>query len=140
MDFYVSRESMREAVKHRRSFNAIHLDLGLKIDFFVLGTSAFDREEFRRRIRERLEPDSDVEIMLKTPEDTVLRKLQWFRMGGEVSENQWRDILGVLGVQRGRLDEAYLDRWAKELGVTDLLGKARRETPGGTESPPASAG
>ena len=63
---------------------------------------------------------------IKTPEDTVLRKLEWYRSGGEVSDQQWRDVLGVLAVWRGRLDEAYLDRWAAALRVSDLLERARR--------------
>jgi hypothetical protein len=55
-------------------------------------------------------------------------KLKWYRQGGEVSENQWRDIIGVLKVQAGRLDLGYLQNWAAELGVSDLLERARQQS------------
>jgi hypothetical protein len=47
--------------------------------------------------------------------------LLWFRKGGELSDQQWHDILGVMRVQAGRLDLGYLQEWAGELGVADLL-------------------
>jgi hypothetical protein len=49
-------------------------------------------------------------------------------LGGEVSERQWSDVLGVLRTQGDRLDGAYLDQWAAALGVADLMEQARRET------------
>ena len=52
------------------------------------------------------------------------RKLSWFRDGGEVSDRQWRDIIGVLKEQANRLDREYLERLASELGLTDLLMRA----------------
>jgi hypothetical protein len=52
------------------------------------------------------------------------RKLRWYRLGNEVSDQQWRDLLTVTKVQRARLDLAYLRRWAVELGVADLLVRA----------------
>ena len=64
--------------------------------------------------------------LIKTPEDTVLLKLEWYRSGGEVSDQPWRDVLGVLAVWRERLDEAYLDRWAAALRASDVLERARR--------------
>jgi len=128
--FYVSRDAMREAVHDHRSFNAVHLDSLFKIDFFVLGTGPFDREEFERRSLQAIDEGGRIRLMLKTPEDTILRKLEWFRKGGEVSEQQWKDVLGVLAVSRDRLDNAHLDRWAAELGVADLLAKARAEVRG----------
>jgi hypothetical protein len=64
---------------------------------------------------------------VKSAEDTVLRKLQWFRDGGEVSDRQWNDVLGILLTQGSRLDEGHLREWAEALGVADLLDRALRE-------------
>lgn len=125
-DFYSSREAMEEAVRDRRSFNLIHLASAWKLDFFVRGDSEFDLEEFRRRVAVSL-GIPPFEIMVKSAEDSILRKLQWFRDGGEVAELQWRDVVGILRHQRGALDERHLDRWAGLLGLSDLLARARRE-------------
>lgn len=53
----------------------------------------------------------------------MLAKLQWFRRGGEVSERQWWDVLGVLKVAR-HADRWYLRAWAVPLGIADLLDRA----------------
>ena len=127
-DFYVSREAMREAVRERRPFNAIHLVELFKIDFFIQGDAPFDREVFRRRSPKQLEGLRDMLVMMTTAEDTVLRKLQWFRAGGEVSDHQWQDVLGVMVTSGANLDGPYMDRWAATRGVSDLLERARQET------------
>lgn len=57
----------------------------------------------------------------------MLRKLEWYRDGGEVSDRQWADVLGILRLRSTELDRAYLDRWAPQLGVSDLLARAERE-------------
>jgi hypothetical protein len=129
-DFYVSRDAMREAVRDRQSFNAIHTATSFKVDLFILRNTPYDMEAFARRSLEKLSDSSETKLVLNRPEDSVLQKLHWYRLGGEVSEQQWRDVLGVLQVQEGRLDEAYLDRWAAQLGVGDLLAKVRREAAG----------
>ena len=64
------------------------------------------------------------EIWMASAEDVILAKLSWFRKGGEVSEKQWRDVLGILRVQRGRLDADYLRSMAESLGLSDLLDRA----------------
>jgi hypothetical protein len=65
-----------------------------------------------------------IEFPVASAEGTILSKLLWFQKGGAASDRQWQDILGVLRVQSGRLDQAYMDRWAAELGVDGLLAKA----------------
>ena len=57
-------------------------------------------------------------------EGTILAKLEWYRMGGEVSDRQWTDILGVLKVRAHDIGLDYLRRWAAELGLFDLLARA----------------
>jgi hypothetical protein len=125
-EFYVSESAMNEALATRGTFNAIHVETSFKIDFFLVGLSAFDQEEHRRRAPRRL---GDLEVPVKSAEDLILRKLSWFRAGGEVSSQQWQDVLGLLAANRGALDETHLDQWAMELGLTDLLARARSESP-----------
>jgi hypothetical protein len=120
--FFIQESTARDAVQYRRSFNAIHLDSGLKVDFFVRGDEPYDLEEFKRHKPHPLFDDRVVPI--KSPEDTVLRKLEWYRSGGEVSDRQWTDVLGILRTQTGTLDQAYLRKWATRLGIGDLLDRA----------------
>ena len=44
-----------------------------------------------------------------------------------LSEQQWRDVLAVMKTQGEQLDNAYLDKWATEIGVKDLLDRARSQ-------------
>ena len=87
----------------------------------------FIEEQFRRARLQILSVEPKIEVVVATAEDTILAKLEWYRKGGEVSERQWRDVLGVLKVQAGALDVDYLYRMADELGVKDLLEKALTE-------------
>jgi hypothetical protein len=98
--------------------------LGFKIDLIVKKARLFSAEELRRR-RPGLLAGRSVDFA--TAEDTVLTKLEWARMGS--SEPQYGDAVGVIRVQGDRLDWRYLERWAGELGVADLLERARRGDP-----------
>ena len=69
----------------------------------------------------------DADMVVDT-EDIILAKLEWYRLGNEISDRQWRDILGILKVQAGRLDLDYLRKWAVELKVADLLQRALIES------------
>jgi len=122
-DYYIDEDAVRDAVKRRSSFNAIYLDAMLKVDVFVPKLRLFDQEELRRT---QLQPliEGARPFYVASPEGTILNKLEWFRMGGEVSDRQWNDILGVLKVQGSNLDMIYLRRWAAALQVTDLLERA----------------
>jgi hypothetical protein len=58
-----------------------------------------------------------------SPEDIVLAKLEWFRLGDETSERQWSDVVGILKVTENA-DRGYLNRWAAAMGLSDLLERA----------------
>jgi len=124
-DYYVDRDAAADAVLRRAMFNVVHLSTMLKVDIYLLSARPFDRESFRRRGQAPLEDRGDAQLYaLDTPEDTILHKLEWYRAGGEVSERQWGDVLGILRVQLGELDLGYLRLWAAELRIVDLLERA----------------
>ncbi|RPJ46698.1 MAG: hypothetical protein EHM19_03890 [Candidatus Latescibacterota bacterium] len=123
-EFYLDREAAAEALRLRSSFNMIFLEGMLKVDVFLCRDRGHDREEMRRRREIALVADPEKRVWIASPEDLVLKKIEWFQAGGGVSERQWRDLLGILKVQGEALDFAYLRRWAEELGLTPLLTKA----------------
>lgn len=126
-DYYVSLPAVQEAVSRRSSFNLIHLDSGYKVDVFIRKDRPFDQSVMRRRVLKQLHDTPGPPIMVVSPEDIILLKLEWYRLGKEISDRQWNDVLGVLKTQAGRLDDAYLDHWAADLGISDLLARAREE-------------
>jgi hypothetical protein len=95
----------------------------IKLDVFVLKNTLYDKKAFERRLIDTLDDEMNYKFYLSSPEDVIPNKLKWFRDGGEVSERQWNDILGVVKTQQNLLDKNYLEKWAKELGVIDLLNK-----------------
>ena len=121
-EYYVDPDRARESVLQQTSFNLIHLETMLKVDIFVPEALAFAQQEMNRARQQPLDNAETARLFfLKSPEDLVLRKLIWYRTGGEISERQWSDIIGVLKVQAERLDFEYLATWAAILGLTDLL-------------------
>ena len=126
-DFHVVEESIRRAIRDRSSFNLIHEETLLKADVYVPPDDWIQQEQLGRSRRVALRSDEGSEVELASPEDIVIQKLRWYEMGGQVSDRQWRDILGVFKVQGRRLDEAYLTRAATVLGLVDLLKRARDE-------------
>ena len=126
-EFYIDEEMLAEAIDRQSSFNIIHKDSFFKVDVFVPKTRPFVEEQLSRAQRQILSVEPPAEALVATPEDTLLAKLEWYRNGGEISERQWRDVLGILEVQGGNLELDYLRRWAKELKVSDLLERALTE-------------
>jgi len=91
------------------------------VSTFVLKKREADREAFKRKKLDVQDiGGSKFEYFISSPEDIILSKLEWFKMGGEVSERQWRDIIGVLKVQENNLDMEYLQKWIYRLHLSDL--------------------
>jgi hypothetical protein len=127
-DYYIDQTSVELAVQNRSSINVIHTVTGFKVDLFVRKERPFDRSLMARRRPVPLPEAPGQSISCLSLEDVILIKLEWYRLGGETSEQQMKDVQGVLEVQANRLDQGYLDHWARELGVADLLARARQES------------
>ena len=123
-DFYVDADDAADAVRYGRSFNAIHFATTTKVDFFI----AEDRDEVRAQLGRRRPHDTGRgTVWFYAPEDILVRKLVWFRMGGEQSDRQWRDIAGLLRLPHEALDLPLLEGVAAGFGVSDLLDRARKD-------------
>ncbi len=127
--YYVAPARAREAAEHGTSFNAIHLESITKIDVFVARSDRFRLESLRRSSSEILAEGVHA-VFMTSAEDILLHKLLWFRKGGESSTQQWMDVVGLLKVRGSALDRRYLERWAGELSVSDLLERADSEASG----------
>lgn len=124
--FYIDEEMIRSAIQRRSFFNIVHLESMFKVDIFIPRQRLFDRNQLSRRQETNI-GEEQISLFILSPEDTVLAKLEWYRMGNEISDRQWRDILGVLMIQEDGLDHPYLRRMADKLGVADLLESALQE-------------
>ena len=126
-EFYVDDEMIAESIRRRTSFNIIHRESMFKVDVFIPHPRPFLQTQLARANKQTFTLETDISAKFASPEDTILSKLEWYRMGGEVSERQWRDVLGVLKTRQGELEFSYLQKWANELGVSDLLERALSE-------------
>jgi hypothetical protein len=127
-EFFVDEEMIRDSIQHNSSFNIIHRDTMFKVDVFIPHPRPFQQSQLARAQRQTFDLESKVSANFASPEDTILAKLEWYRMGGEASDRQWRDIMGILKTRAGELDLDYLHKWAMELKVSDLLERILKES------------
>jgi hypothetical protein len=132
-EFYVDDEMIAAAINRQSSFNIIHRETMFKVDVFIPRPRPFLQSQLARAQRYAFTFEKEISAKFASPEDTVLSKLEWYRLGGEVSDRQWRDILGVLKTGAGELDLAYLRQWASELHVSDLLDRVLQEAKEGSK-------
>jgi len=126
--FFISLAELREALLSEapfRSVQLLHMDEAFKVDLFLLHAGEYETTELERGRAVEIFPGSTVRF--SAPENVILAKLRWFVLGNQVSDRQWNDIVTVLEVQDGKLDEGYLDRWALHFGVAELLTDARSQ-------------
>jgi hypothetical protein len=123
-EFFIDDEMIAAAIQRNSSFNIIHRETMFKVDVFIPHPRPFLQSQLARAQRQTFTFETEVSAKFASPEDTILAKLEWYRLGGEISERQWRDILGVLKTRAGVLDLSYLRKWAGELKLSDLLERA----------------
>lgn len=121
--FYIDADDAVESVRRMSSFNAIHLDSSMKVDFFP--AEPLGREQIERRQRIVVRPELPA-LYFYSAEDLVIRKLLWFRAGGEASDRQWRDVVSIM--KSSRLDFERLIESARGEGLRELLLRAARDS------------
>jgi len=126
-EFYIDNEMIAESIQLHSSFNIIHRETMFKVDVFIPRPHPFLQSQLARAQRQTFTFETEVSAKFASPEDTILSKLEWYRLGGEVSDRQWRDVLGVLKTRAGELDLDYLWKWAGELKIGDLLERILKE-------------
>ncbi len=120
-EFYASESAMRDAVRRKACFNLIHLPTSFKIDVFVSRGRPFDIEAMERACLQRLGEGRFVEVPVATAEDSIISKLEWYRLSNEKSERQWDDVSRLLDLLGDDADGEYLRLAAQSVGVEDLL-------------------
>lgn len=126
-DYYADRDMIIDAIRERSSFNLIHLKTMFKIDIFILKERLFDEEALMRKREDTLSEDSSFKLFISSPEDVILSKLEWYKVGNYSSERQIEDIKNVFLVQAKNLDIVYVKKWAEILGVKEILEKISKE-------------
>lgn len=103
-EYYVSEDAARQAVERGGQFNIIHMASGQKVDLMVHWRSPLDRARFERAVR--LRPAEDYEATFASPEDVILKKMEFYKQGE--SDKHLRDIMGILKIRGNQFDRAYL--------------------------------
>jgi len=125
-EYYASESAIRSAIQRRSSFNLIHLPTSFEVDVFVGRGRRFDESSFARSTISRLgTTDNGIDVPIASVEDILFAKLEWYRVGNEVSERQWDDVTRLVKLNRDNLDWSYLESVADEIGVGDLLNRLR---------------
>jgi hypothetical protein len=130
--FYADPDSLRRAISSGSSTNLVHRPTGIKVDLFA-ASSVLDAQQLDRRRQVQIASGPDRFIFIHSPEDILLQKLHWYRLGGGVSERQWRDAVSIVLVQAERLDGEYLARTAERVGLSDLLERLYKEAAGSSD-------
>jgi hypothetical protein len=121
--YYLDKIDAEEAIDERTMFNLIDSSEGDKVDFWLLTDEPFDRSRFGRKTVEEV---FGTRLYVSSPEDTIIAKLRWAKLSGG-SEKQFGDALHVYEVQHHNLDLSYLEKWAINLGVSELWERLKSE-------------
>ena len=114
---YVDQAMIQDALQHQGEFNFIDGNTGIKVDFWILTDSLFDRTRLkRRRVKKILGKD----IYFTSAEDLILIKLKWHEESK--SMRQLEDIESIFKITKD-VDRKYLERMAKKLNLSAILQK-----------------
>src|SRR3990172_8608153 len=121
-DYFIARHAVEDAIRKRFQFNIIHVTSGLKIDVMLPKATEYAAlEQSRAR---RLSDPNGLSAWFAAPEDVILNKLIFFRLGG--IEKHLRDIAGIIKVKQDELDLDYIHFWSEKLNVASQWGLVKQ--------------
>jgi len=112
-EFYFSPEAARQAILHQSTFNVIHNETLIKVDFMIRKREDYRLVEFERRQRISVQGRS---LWIVSKEDLILSKLDWAR--DSQSQRQFTDVENLLATGA---DLEYLKTWSQKLNLTAML-------------------
>jgi hypothetical protein len=118
-EFYLSAEAVGRAIRRRGQFNIIHPVSGLKADVIIPERSEFNDSRFGRA--KKIRPVEDLEAVFSSPEDVIIKKLDFYREGG--SEKHLRDIAGMIKISGAFLDLDYIRGWVEKMALAEAWGQ-----------------
>ena len=118
-DYYVPHQAVSRAIETNRMFNVIHQDTAFKIDCVLKKQTDFQKNAFDNREKTDYYGRA---IWVISKEDLILSKLWWAK--DSLSEMQLRDVKNLM---RAGFDVDYGEKWARELGVTNLFKQCLQE-------------
>jgi hypothetical protein len=119
--YYIEEEMILFALEYKRMFNLLDTSEGDKIDFYIQKDEDYEKEKFSRKLEKILFGHT---LVILSPEDTILSKLQWCVKSG-MSEKQFKDALNVFRFQKENLDMYYIEEKSKLLLVSELFEKIK---------------
>jgi hypothetical protein len=114
-EYYLSEDSMKDAIYRKFQFNIIHPASGLKVDIIIKKKSEFDDLRFSRTKNFMMD---DVGVNFSAPEDVILKKMEYYKMGG--SEKHLRDIMGMIKISKELIQFDYIETWVKKLYLEEI--------------------
>lgn len=105
----ISEEATRREHGH---FNILDVESSLRADIYCLGDDSLGRWAFERLHRVSIGGSS---IAIAPIEYVILRKLEYFRMGG--SDRHLTDVAAMIRISGPLIDRVALGDWIEELGV-----------------------
>ena len=103
-----------QALENRSQFNVIDLASGWKTDFIIAQDSPYARSALARRVLIEI---AGTGVYVAAPEDVIIAKLQWAKLGE--STRQLQDAAGIVITQASKLDLAYIEHWVCELQLEE---------------------
>lgn len=120
--FYVEKGAVVEAVEQRSSFNLLNFETMMKIDIFVTKDREFERDQFKRSKKDTIvsEELNSPSFYFCSPEDSILAKMEWYKLSNKTSDRQKSDIIGIIAVNKDKLDFNYIKKHVKKMNLEEV--------------------